>query len=263
MRDRTELEEQRDLRLRDLLELDARLAAGELTPEDAARLRARDERAALEAMAALDEFADVETDPPATDTPPARSRRRRLGTLAGVLVLLAAVGGTLAGAITDRPMGGFVTGNELSATDEMPPARADVPIEALEEVVAANPEVVGMRLALADRLFAEGRYAEAGEHYLEVLQREPEPRVMARLAWLAAGDGNVEVAIQLADVALELAPEEPEALWVRADLAVAAGDDDRARRLYERLAAHPALDAASREEIEARLQAFDLSEDGS
>jgi tetratricopeptide (TPR) repeat protein len=171
---------------------------------------------------------------------------------------------SLAGAITDRPVGGFITGNELSATRDTPPARDDVPIEALEEVVAANPDVTGMRMALADRLFAEGRYPEAGEHYLEVLQRgqQPQPRALTRLAWLAAADGNLEVAIQMADAALQLEPADAEALWVRADLARAAGDDEQARRLFSRLADDPSLDQASRDAIDAALRELGAPSEG-
>lgn len=254
MNRRAELEERRDQRLRDLLELEARVAAGELSAEDAERLRRRDERAALAAIGALDELDEAEEASPGSLRPPGARSRRWL--IAGAVAVTTAVAVSLAGAITDRPVGGFITGNELSVTGEMPPARDDVPIEALEEVVAANPDVTAMRLTLADRLFAEGRYPEAGKQYLEVLQRgqQPQPRALARLAWLAAGDGNLEVAIQLADAALQLAPGDAETLWVRADLARAAGDDEQARRLFRQLAEDPSLDAASRDAVEAALR---------
>jgi len=258
---RVELEERRDQRLRDLLELDARVAAGELSAEKAARLRRRDEQAALAAISALEEFNDEAALPG-----PARPRRagpRRWLLAGGAVAVVTAVAASLSGAITDRPVDGFITGNELSATREMPPARDDVPIEALEEVVAANPDVTAMRLTLADRLFAEGRYPEAGEHYLEVLQAEqPPPRALARLAWLAAGDGNLEVAIQMADAALRLGPRDAEALWVRADLARATGDDEQARRRLEQLASDPSLNAASRDAVDAALRELAEASEG-
>lgn len=255
MNRRVELEERRDQRLRDLLELEVRMAAGELSAEEAERLRRRDERAALAAIGALEELDQAEEASPGPRRPPG-ARPRRWLLAGGAVAVTTAVAVSLAGAITDRPVGGFITGNELSATGEMPPTRDDVPIEALEEVVAANPDVTAMRLTLADRLFAEGRYPEAGEQYLEVLQggQQPQPRVLARLAWLAAGDGNLEVAIQMADAALQLAPGDAEARWVRADLARAAGDDGLARRLFRQLAEDPSLDAASRDGVEAALR---------
>ena len=86
--------------------------------------------------------------------------------------------------------------------------------------------------------------------------------MLARLAWLAAADGNLEVAIQMADAALQLGPGDAEALWVRADLARAAGDDEQARRLFRQLAEDPSLDAASRDGVEAALRELGAPSEG-
>ena len=257
---RAELEERRDLRLRDLGDLDARVRAGELSDAEAAPMRRRDERAALVAIAALDELDDRDrrravADGTAIDgeaDPQPRGRRRtsrRVVSVLGGAALASAVGVALIGAVTDRPLGGFVTGNEAVAGNDPPAARADVPTDALEEVVAENPDVVEMRLALADRLFDEGRLGDASEHYLAVLDQQPHPGALTRLGWIALSDGERELAGQLLGSALQVEPGYAEALWVQANLALTDGDDRRARDLLEQLAADPTLDDASQREV--------------
>ncbi|MTV27613.1 hypothetical protein FTX61_19660 [Nitriliruptoraceae bacterium ZYF776] len=252
---RAELEERRDLRLRDLADLDARVRAGELTDAEAAPMRRRDERAVLSAIATLQEREDHDRRQAASDGKTSQrprrrpGRRRRVASVIGGAVLATAVGIALAGALTDRPLGGFITGNEAVASNAPPPARADVPTNALEAVVAENPDVVEMRLALADRLFDEGRLGDASEHYLAALEHEPHPRALTRLAWIALGDGERDLAGQLLASALQVEPGYAEALWVQANLALTDGDDRRARELLETLATDPTLDDASQGEV--------------
>jgi tetratricopeptide (TPR) repeat protein len=252
---RAELQERRDLRLRDLADLDARVRAGELTDAEAARMRRHDEWAALAAIAALDELDDRDRRQAATDGGADQLPRRRPGTprrAATVIVgaaLATVVGVALTGTITDRPVGGYVTGNEAVAGNDLPSARTDVPTDALEEVVATNPDVAEMRMVLADRLFDEGRHGDASEHYLAVLDHEPHPGALTRLAWIALGDGELDLAGQLLASALQVEPGYAEALWVQANLALTDGDDRRARELLEQLATDPTLDDASQREV--------------
>ena len=76
----------------------------------------------------------------------------------------------------------------------------------MEEVVAANPEITDMRLALADRYFMDGDDASALDHYLVVLEQRDEPSAMARVASILAGQGEVELAEELANLALREDP---------------------------------------------------------
>ncbi len=60
--------------------------------------------------------------------------------------------------------------------------------------------------------------------------------------------------VELADAALERAPRDVEATWVRAELAEAAGDDELARQLFRQLTTEFDLDPTARTEIDARLE---------
>ncbi len=108
----------------------------------------------------------------------------------------------------DRPAGGFVTGNEAAAGAGAISPRVDlgaVTDERLEAVVAANPTVVGMRLALADRYVAERAYDRAVRHYTQALALEPDnPEALAHFAWLLLQIDQPRPALEYVDRALVL-----------------------------------------------------------
>ncbi|MGH8935628.1 MAG: cytochrome c-type biogenesis protein CcmH [Acidimicrobiia bacterium] len=170
---------------------------------------------------------------------------------AGTLALLVAFGGVAvfaARSLTSRPEGGFVTGN--AARD-----LSTVTNQEMEEVLAANPDVVGMRLALANRYFEAGEFSAAVGHYLEVLDLQPgNPEALARLGWMAYLAGEAETAAGYEERALEFAPGYPEATWFLANIRLYGLDDPAgAVPLLEELAALPDLPADVRREVEARL----------
>lgn len=227
-RDR-QLRELAEQAVRDIVEIDAQVAAGEIPADRARALRGRYRSVAGRALAALD--SDVEVDPDDTRAS-TRSGRPRAWTmlygLAGVTVLIVAVV-LLPTSVLSRPTGGFVTGNEAVQGAGGAPAldpSATVTDTQLEQVVAANPDVVGMRLALADRYQAQGEYGPAMRHYLAAQRREPDnAEVLAHLGWLLHQIGQVGPAWESVNRALTIDPSLQDALWFRANIALYGRND--------------------------------------
>jgi len=262
--DARRLAERRDQALRDLAALDGQVTAGELTEVEAEPLRLRYERRAAESIADLARPASEpdhslpgpDRAPPvpgrcpseadrgspeparrAVDGPagaPASRRRRRTRLLAGATVAAALVvtAAALAAFVGDRPAGGYATGNVAANSTAPAPAPAagrdlsKVTDAEMERVVAANPDVPGMRVALADRYAAEGNYDQAVTHYLAVLKRDPgSPDAQAGLAWVMFQTGRPEQALPIVDRALQRAPDLQRALWTKANILLYAGSD--------------------------------------
>lgn len=221
--------EQRDQALRDLVDLERQVGAGELGEQSAARLRAQYEAQAATALAQLER-------PAAADSPVAKDQARRRGTttayvLAGVAALVAAA--LLPTSLLDRPKGGFVSGNEVAEGLPAPPARvgpvasadpavrdlSKVPNSELEAVVAANPGVVGMRLALANRYADEQDFDKALGHYRLALRAEPQnAEALAHLGWTLLQLGLPQEAAQVVARARRLDPRMDDALWFDANI---------------------------------------------
>lgn len=263
-----ELEHRRDAALRDLLELDRQAREGELTPEaeDALRRSYRWEAAA--AIAALDRLAvqkETTSDPDVLPALAPQSRARQPRVLlygAGFLAVLAA-GLLLPGSVLDRPEGGFVTGNEALQNSDSgdtptgPPATgrnlADVTDEELEAVVAANPEVIGMRIALANRYTEKGRYDLAVVHYRKALDQDPgNADAKAHLGWLLLQIGESDQAARLVDEALAAEPELLAALWFKANVRLYGFDDpEGAVEVLDEMSSRPEVAPELLAQIEA------------
>ncbi len=216
---RTRLEEQRDQALTDLLDIEAQVASGEIPREVAALMRTRSEAAAANAMKALDRL-----DPLA---PTGRSRRRIWIGIGGFILAVAVITITVVSAVEPRPAGGFVTGGVASdviregATD-----LSSVTNEEMEQVVAANPEILPMRLALARRYVEAGDFSAALPHYLFVLDRETDPQALMYVGWMTYLSGDAETGVALLHKSLEIVPEELLAQWFIAN-ALFYGTGDR------------------------------------
>lgn len=181
----------------DLADLDVQVAAGELDDETAGRLRETYERERL---------AILETPEGEPDESGTRHRGRVVvGTLL-VLVAVAAAGIAVALSATDRGPGDLITG-DVPGVD-----LASITNEDLEEVVADFPEIVGMRLALADRYFNDGDFSSALGHYLTVLDLEPaNPRALASIGWMTYLSGEPEIGARYVEQALAVDDEFPQA----------------------------------------------------
>jgi tetratricopeptide (TPR) repeat protein len=242
---RRHLEQQRDEALRDLVDLERQVSDGEIGDENARQLREQYEAEAATALHALE--GSVRSSQPRTDRSVDRTaaphwRRgvtsRRLLYAMGLLAA-AAAGVLIPQFVVDRPAGGYVTGNEalqqpggklFDAESSGTGTRdlSQVTNEELEAVVNANPEILGMRLALAERYIAENRFDLAVVHYMKALDDEPEnARAQAGLSWILLQADKVDEAQKLADQALKNDPQSVEAMWVQANILMHGLDDPR------------------------------------
>lgn len=218
---------------RDLAEIDEQLEMGELDEATAERLRSayQTERATLEeqlaGIQATGASSDVGAEP--VDAPEGRSRGRAIaGTaIVGVAAVVVAVVAmfslqeqTPAGEMTDGVATEVLEDGGLSgqgATDLSSVSAAE-----MEAVVAENPNITGMRMALAELYVEEGNLSKALEHYMIVLEVEPEnAEALTRVGWLTSVSGEPELAVVFFERALAIEPEYPQAYWF---LAVARFD---------------------------------------
>ena len=255
--ERERLEQERDQALRDLVDLDRQVAAGELPDEVAAGLRSRYEHTAATALARLAEA------PAGTAPSPGRSASRARWAAYG-LALAAAVFAAvvlLPTYLGERVAGGAVTGNEaLGPAAEQGAAPRDlstVTNEEMEEVVAENPEVIDMRLALAHRYLDAGEYMSAARHYLTVLDREPRNvAANAHHGWLLMQLGVPEDGMESVEKALAQNPRDVEARWFRANIALyGLSDTGTAISTLEQLRDRPDVEPDVRRQVETLLRA--------
>ncbi len=248
-RARHRVEDQRDQALADLAEIDQQHAAGEIDAATRGRLAVVYRAEADAAETRIAQLAST------TGARPARSWKR-VAVGAGAFAVAAALATVAAiNAVEPRPDGGFVTGGIVSdVVAGSGRDLADVTSQEMEVVVGENPDVTGMRLALARRYVEEGNPSAAIPHYTYILDRETNAEALAYLGWIAWLGGEPETAAGFLTRALEVDAERPEALWflsiVRAD-----GLDDAtgAVPLLERLLADPSLEGEFRDAVASQL----------
>ncbi|CAN5307473.1 hypothetical protein BH24ACT7_BH24ACT7_23260 [soil metagenome] len=211
--ERARLDDQVDQVLVDLADVDAGVAAGDLDQETADRLRAtyRTELAGLERS--RDELAE------AGDPRAGRDRRRMVAGTLLVLAALTAVGVLLADTVADRAPGdpavGGVAGDVVSGAVDL----ATVTDEEMEAVVAQNPDVTRMRLALAERYFVAGEFDQAVDHYLIVLEQDPDNvAALGAVGWMTHLSGRPDVAVSYVERALDIDPGFVQGYWYLANI---------------------------------------------
>jgi tetratricopeptide (TPR) repeat protein len=216
------LEDERDLLLRELREVDAQHAAGEL---DRPRYEAlRDDLTAR----AADAIARVERGRVARPAPTRRPWARGLA-VAGIAVAAAAAGLLLADQLAPR------VPPAPPAADE---ADASARISRLAAVVQERPEDVPARLALA-RLLIEAQDLEAARgQFDEVVALDPEhAEALAYAGWLTTLGGDVDGGLERLDRAVAADPSYPDARAFRGLTLMRAGEDaaavDDLRRYLE------------------------------
>jgi cytochrome c-type biogenesis protein CcmH len=198
---------------------------------------------------------------------PAGSPRSRRRVAIGALALLLAGAGALVAVgqfRQNRADAGLLSGIAGNQVD--PDSVSD---ETLEAVIAANldhPDIAGMRLALANRYFEDRNYQKAFPHYQAVLDGSPRPSEAAeaymRLGWMVYdGNGEVDLGLSLIDNALEAAPDDPFALYLKGRVVwCGQGDHEGAASLFSEVLASPALDDSVRGQVEADLAAVSSGE---
>jgi tetratricopeptide (TPR) repeat protein len=209
---------------RDLAEVAAQLEAGEIDAETAARLRSAYERERSTLLA------DDGADEGASGRSP---RRMMIGAAILVVGVVAIAWSGLVAIQGDEPAAteGLVTDVATGGVD-----LSTVTNEEMEAVIAANPTVVGMRLALAQRYVEAGEHGRALDHYLAILDQDPEqPEALAMVGWLTYLAGEPALAEPFVTKALAVAPDYPLALWFQGNILHATGDSPGARAAIERL----------------------------
>ena len=131
--------------------------------------------------------------------------------------------------------------------------------EELEGVVAANPNINAMRLALADRYFAAEEYSSALDHYLYIAENDPTPTeegiALARLGWMAYATGLSEAAEEYVLSSLDADPTNTEAtLFLGFITLYGLEDAERAIPQLEAALEIPDLRADIVTQIEAALE---------
>jgi tetratricopeptide (TPR) repeat protein len=216
--ERARLEDRIDQATRDLAEVGDQEAAGELDALTAADLRATytAELETLErSLVALEDAPPVE--------PAGRSRNRLL---AGAAVLVIGAAALTFGVVQSADTSGAAEGVVAAALTADGRDLSEISNEEMEEVVAANPDVVGMRLALARRYFEDGDLSAALGHYLQVVERQPHPEALANLGWITfLASDEYEVAESYEEAALEVSPDWTPAYWYLANIRYAGLGD--------------------------------------
>ena len=235
----------------DLYDVEQQVAAGEIDEETAERLRSL-YRSELEALST----ASGSTTAPETS----RSRPRLV---AGALILVIGFATTIAvlGATADDSSGAL---QGIASRGEFDPE--DYSDETMEAVIAANADDLQvaaqlpfMRFALAERYFERGEFQRAFSHYEAILAGDPSSTLftstMTRIAWITfVGNGEVELALQVIDRAIEATPASTEAIYVKGQILwCGSGDAPAATELFQQVLASDQLDGTTRSQVEADL----------
>jgi tetratricopeptide (TPR) repeat protein len=231
--------------MHDLAELDEQVESGDIDATTADELRATYTAEADRAETALASLAEPDERRPLL-TP--RS-------LAGVAILLVSIA-VAAFAVTqivndDTPTG--IVSDALTGVD-----LNDVSDEDLEARVAADPDAVELRLALARRYVNAGEFQLALPHYLTVLQDGENAEALAYLGWMDHLSGAPEDGEALVQRGLAVDDDNPLALAILAVIRLdGLNDPSGAREALDRLSANPNLPDELRvsvEEMRARTE---------
>jgi cytochrome c-type biogenesis protein CcmH/NrfG len=90
--------------------------------------------------------------------------------------------------------------------------------EEMETVVAANPDIFAMRLALARRYVEAGEFSNALGHYMYVLERETDPEALMYVGWMTYLSGDATTGAGLLEESLAIRPDHPLAQWFLANV---------------------------------------------
>ncbi len=193
--------------------------------------------------------------------PEQRSVVRRLAPVLALAAAFAVIVVVAGFSLQDKPSPSSGVA-DLSAED-----LANVSNETMEAVIAENadnPQIDGMRLALAERYYQEGDFQKAFPHYLAVAESPDASKnevvtALLRLGWMAwQGNGEVDAALHLFDQALAIDAGSDTVRYLKAQvLWCGSNDPEAAAKLLNEVLADPGLDSDSRTSIEADLADID------
>jgi cytochrome c-type biogenesis protein CcmH len=211
---------------RDLAELSVQLEEHEITAEVAADLAAK--------YTAERERAKAQHRPSRDDDDDEKRSRSRV--LTGWALAVLAMGVVTVMVVQAVEVRGE-NADALIESGQRP--LSEVTNEELEAVVAEDPDITPMRLALADRYFKAAEYESALEHYLEVLKQDPsQGAAWARLGWTVYQLGETDLALEYVRRSLEVEPGRPESeLYLGTIYLYGYGDAEAALPLLQGIAA--------------------------
>lgn len=224
MTDPRRLDDQIELLTEELDDLDRQVADGDLDASTAAELADR-YRNELDGLRREREAIGAGSAAPDGPDPGRRGPRVSLRTLVGAAIVGVAIVAITVFAVVS--LDDADTGAEGIAGDVLGDGGgvdlSQISDEQMEEVVARNPDVVGMRLALARRYFEAGSFDRALDHYFEVLEREQHPEALANIGWMTYLSGRPDVAVEYLETALARDPGYLPATWFIANVYVTLG----------------------------------------
>jgi tetratricopeptide (TPR) repeat protein len=231
--------QQIELLYEELEDIDEQVRVGDIDDATAAEVR---ERYAIE-LATLEAAVVPVAAPSAAgeDVPPSAGRAgwlsgRSLVGVAAVLVAMVAIGIFGAQSLSDRRIVGADGVVRDVVKGEGPIDLESITDEQMEVVVAENPDIVPMRLALARRYFDSGQFDKALDHYFEVLNRERNPEALANVGWMTYLSDRPDVAVGYLEAALEGQPNYLVAEWFLGNIYMSLGRNDEAAVLLARVA---------------------------
>lgn len=231
---------------RDLVELEEQVALGEVDAATGALLRERYETERAQLIAESDDAEEIEASG-------GLSGRRLVGI---GFVLVAVVGLALWLVATNTDGQGGAEGIAGDALRGEATNLDDVTNEEMEAVVAQNPDIPGMRLALADRYFADGEFSDALTHYMYVLQtlEVKDPTALANVGWMTFLSDVPDLAESFVEESLAVQPDGGIAFWYLANIRFfGLGDAAGAVEPLQQLLAYDNLPDRLREEAETLL----------
>lgn len=222
-----------DLLREELADIDAQVSAGDLDAVTASRLR---DRYAAE-LADLESSERAEPEVPTDDLDSdAESGRRRIDQRALIGIGLVAIALGVIGVFAVRSLNtpsvvgaDGIVGDVVRGEGQVD--LSTITNEEMETVVAQNPDIVPMRLALARRYFDAGEFDKALDHYFEILDREQHPEALANVGWMTYLSGRPDIAASYVEVALERQPDFLAAQWFLGNIYTTLGRFDEAEAL--------------------------------
>lgn len=232
---------------RDLTELAEQVEIGEIGPDIAESLRSRYLAERFEIESTL----DTATANDGKDQP--RSMRRMIAGTAIVVAGFGVLAWGVAQSVQDREPGDLITGGISQDVLSEGVDLSQVTNEEMEAVIADNPEIAPMRIALARRYFQAGEFDKALDHYLVVLEQgSADYEVLANVGWITYLGGEAEVAERYVTRSIDAEANFAQAYWYLGNIRLfglsdPAGAIDPLERLltFEELPAEIVSDATA------------------
>jgi tetratricopeptide (TPR) repeat protein len=223
--------EQIQLLQEELADIDVQEHDGDIDAQTATKIRDRYETELADLQRSEDADTAVATD--AGDVPETSPGRKRFDQRALVGIGLVAVALLVIGVFAVRSLAtpSLVGADGIVGEIVRGDAQVDlstVTNEEMEAVVAQNPDIIDMRLALARRYFEAGEFDRALDHYFEVLDREQHPEALANVGWMTYLSGRPDIATGYVELALDRQPDYLAAKWFLGNIYVSLGRTDEA-----------------------------------